>query len=246
MATNTGSVATDRAAIWEDFIDIFYAPSAVFARREHGSIWIPLTVVTLLMGTLAFVNSGVMQPIVEAEFERGLAAAMRDNPNMSPEAVERMRNFGSRMAQIVQLGTFVFVPIGMFVVGCALWVAGKLVDAKQSFHAALIVSAYSFIPRVVEAVVNGVQGVLLDPSQLDGRFRLSFGPGRFLDPDTASPILLAIIGRMDVFTIWITVLLAIGLSVTGKIPRLHAAVAAAIVWVAGGIPLVLQALRASS
>ena len=52
----------------------------------------------------------------------------------------------------------------------------------------------------------GLQGLFLDPAQLDGRFRLSFGVGRFLDPDTVSPLLLAIVGRVDVITIWITVL----------------------------------------
>jgi hypothetical protein len=147
------------------------------------------------------------------------------------------------VARVGQVGVFVFVPLGAFFVGCALWLAGKLVDAKQSFHAALIVAAYSFIPRVVEAVFNGAQGLFLDPAQLDGRFRLSLGPGRFLDPDVASPVLLAIVGRLDVFTIWITVLLAIGLSVTGSIPRVRAAIAAAFVWVVGGIPLVFQAIR---
>jgi hypothetical protein len=88
-----------------------------------------------------------------------------------------------------------------------------------------------------------VQGLLLDPATLNGRFRLSLGVGRFLDPDTASPVLLALLGRVDVFTIWITVLLAIGLSVTGRIPRSRAAVAAAIVWVAGALPQLLGALR---
>ena len=38
-------------SVWEDFIDIFYAPSAVFARRARGNVWIPLTVVTLLVDT---------------------------------------------------------------------------------------------------------------------------------------------------------------------------------------------------
>lgn len=237
---STNALTAERTAIWEDFIDIFYAPSAVFARREHGSFGVPLIVVTLLMGGLFFVNSGVLQPVFDAEFERATAAAMRSNPNIPPEAMERMRSISSRIGQI---GVFVFVPLGIFFVGCALWVAGKLVEAKQSFHAALVVAAYSFIPRVPEAVVNGLQGLFLDPSQLDGRFRLSLGPGRFLDPDTASPILLAIVGRLDLFTIWLTVLLAIGLSVTGKIPKRRAAIAAAIVWVAGGVPLVIQAIR---
>ena len=80
--------------------------------------------------------------------------------------------------------------------------------------------------------------------QLDGRFRLSFGVGRFLDPDTVSPLLLAIVGRVDVITIWITVLVAIGLCVTGRIPLRKAAIAAAIVWFVGGLPMIVGALRA--
>jgi hypothetical protein len=92
--------------------------------------------------------------------------------------------------------------------------------------------------------VNGIQGLVLDPSQMDGRFRITFGPGRFLDPDTVSPLLVALVGRLDVFTIWITVLVAIGLSVTGRIPVGRAAIAAAIVWLAGGLPLIFQAIRA--
>ena len=48
----TKPVDPQRVAIWEDFIDIFYAPSAVFRRREHGSVFIPLIVVTLLTGAI--------------------------------------------------------------------------------------------------------------------------------------------------------------------------------------------------
>jgi hypothetical protein len=44
-----------------------------------------------------------------------------------------------------------------------------------------------------------------------------------------------------VFTIWVTVLLVIGLSVTGKIPRAKAAIAGVIVWFLGAVPLLLQA-----
>ena len=72
---------------------------------------------------------------------------------------------------------------------------------------------------------------------------MSLGVGRFIDPDTASPLLLALVGRMNLFTIWVTILLAIGLSVTGKIPRQRAAIAAAIVWILGALPMIFQALR---
>jgi hypothetical protein len=106
-----------------------------------------------------------------------------------------------------------------------------------------MVASYAYVPRVVEAVVNGVQGLLMDPASLNGRYRLSLGPARFFDPDVASPVLLAFLGRLDLITIWVTVLLAIGLAVTGKIPRGRAAAAAAIVWLIGAVPGVLQALR---
>jgi len=229
-----------KAALWEDFIDIFYAPSAVFARRKDGNVFLPMLIVTLLVGGFFYLNSGVMQPVMDAEFERAMASAMRGNPNMPPEAIERGRVFATRIQQVA---VFIFLPLGMLSVGGVLWLVGKLFEARQTFRAALVCSAYAFVPRVAEAVINGVQGLLLDPAQLDGRFRLSFGPGRFLDPDTTSPVLLALVGRLDVFTIWITVLLAIGLSVTGNIPRTRAAVAAAFVWLAGAIPLLLQAAR---
>ena len=98
MATQAAPVDAPRAAIWEDFIDIFYAPSSVFRRRENGNFFIPLAVITILCGALFYLNSGALQPMFDAEFDRGMAMAMRQNPNIPPEAVERMRGFAMRHA----------------------------------------------------------------------------------------------------------------------------------------------------
>ena len=40
----------EKASLWEDFIEIFFAPSAVFARRRDGRFWLALIVYTLLIG----------------------------------------------------------------------------------------------------------------------------------------------------------------------------------------------------
>ncbi len=230
----------EKASVWEDFIDIFYAPSAVFARRENGSFWIPMLVVSLLLGIIFFATSGVLQPMLDAEFDRGMESAMRQNPQLTPEMMAKGRGIGETMAKVM---AFIIGPIVIFFVGLVLWGAGKIVEARQTFHAALVVAAYSYVPKLLEGVLAGVQGLILDPSTLDGRYRVTLGPGRFLDPDTASPVLLALVGRLDVFTLWVTVLLAIGLAVTGRISRQRAALAAAIVWLVGALPGVMQALR---
>jgi hypothetical protein len=57
--------------------------------------------------------------------------------------------------------------------------------------------------------------------------------------------MLVILSRFDVFIIWTTVLLGIGLHVTGKIPKSKAMIAAFIVGALGALPAVLGALRAS-
>ena len=182
-----------------------------------------------------------MQPIMDAEFSRATASAMAKNPQLTPEMMAKGRGFGEAVARY---GAIVFVPVGIFLTGLALWLVGKLFGAVETFAAAVMVASYAFLPRVLEGVLSGIQGLLMDPSQLNGRYKLSLGIGRFLDPDTASPMALALLGRVDVFTIWVTVLLAIGLSVTGRISRGQAAIAGLIVWVLGALPAVLGALRA--
>ncbi|HWP38574.1 MAG TPA: YIP1 family protein [Gemmatimonadales bacterium] len=228
------------ASVWEDFVDILYTPAVVFARRESGKAWIPLLVVTLALGSLFLVNSRLLEPMFDAEFDRSMAAAVRDNPQMTPEVMAQARRMGRVFATV---GAFVFVPIIVCLIGFALWLFGKVAEARITFGTAVLVAAYAYVPRVIEALLSGVQGLILDPATLDGRYRLTLGLGRFLDPDTTAPMLLAIAGRVDVFTIWVTVLLAVGLSVTGKVSRQSAAVVATFVWVAGALPALFQAMR---
>lgn len=229
-----------KAGLWEDFIDIFYAPSDVFARRINSGFFIPMLVVTLLVGLIFLATANAMQPILDAEFTRGMAAAQKANPNITDAQMQAGRKIGETFAKI---GIFVGTPISIFFSGLFLWVVGKFFGAKQTFGAALMVAAYASVVKVLGAIAGAVQLLLLDTSSMNGYLRLSLGVGRFFDPDTASPALLALVGRLDIFTIWMTILLGIGLAVTGKIPRTQAMIAAAIVWIIGAAPALLGALR---
>ena len=229
----------EKASLLDDFMDIFYAPSAVFARRANAGFWIPLLIISVLLGVIFFANRDLIDPIMEAEFARSMANSAQAR-QMTPEQMETARKFAGTMGMIF---AFIGPPIAMLLLGVVIWIVGKFFDAKQSVNAAVVVAVFSYVPRVVEGVVNRIQGLLIDTSSLNSRFSLTLGLGRFFDPDTTSPLLLGLIGRIDVFTIWITVLIAIGLAVTGKISRGRAAIAAAIVWLAGALPTLASALR---
>lgn len=236
------STAAPRASVWEDFVDIFYAPSDVYERRRDSGFFLALVVLTIAIAALTYAALPVLRPMMDAEFQRGMAAATRANPRMTPEMMQKARAMGEK---IQTFGILVFVPLGVLLNGLVLWLVGKLVGARENLQAACMVATYAFFPRILEQVLNLVQGFVLSPEAMNGRYRLSLGPARFFNPDAASPVLLAVIGRLDVFTIWVTVLLVIGLSVTGRIPRSKAAIAGVLMWVLGMIPGLIGALRQS-
>ena len=132
-------------------------------------------------------------------------------------------------------GAFVLMPIMMFLTGLCAWVTAKLLGASLCYAAATMVATYAFIPRIVESLTISVQGLLLDTGKLTGARQLSLGIGRFLDPEM-SPGLLGLLGRVDLFTLWVTVLLAIGIGVVAKLPKDKVVVAGVIVWMFGALP----------
>jgi hypothetical protein len=229
-----------KAGLWEDFVDIFYAPSSVFARRSEGKFGLALLFLAIVGGVLFFVTKNATQPIMDAEFTRQTAAALRKNPTMTAEQMASGRGFFEMFAPVFFA---VGITVSVFGTGLVLWAVGKLFDAKQSVAAAIMIATYAEFPRIVQILTNAAQGLVMSPESLNSMNAVGFNLARFMNPD-GSPLMIALASRVDLFTIWVTVLLAIGLHVVGKIPKQQAAIAAAITWVVGALPAVFGALRA--
>jgi hypothetical protein len=244
MVSDTGAVELEptpsQTSLWEDFVDIFYAPSSVFARRADGKFGMPLLFLVVVCAILAFLTKNAMQPVMDAEFARRSAQMMRQNPNVTAEQMASGRGIFETLGPIFfALG----ITVSVFGTGLVLWAVGKLFDAKQSVAAAIMIATYAEMPRIVQILVNAAQGLFMAPEKLTSLYSVGISPARFMDPDHASPVLLALASRVDPFVIWITILLAIGLHVIGKIPKQQAYIAAAITWVVGALPSVFGALR---
>lgn len=229
-----------KASLWEDFVDILYNPSAVFARRASGEWGKPLLFIVIAGVVLAFLTKNAMQPMMDAEFARRTAEMMRRNPNLTAEQLASGRNFFETLGPIL-FG--VILTVSIMGTGLVLWLVGKLFDAKEAVAAALMIAAYSEVPRIMQIVVQTAQALFMSPESLNSANSVALNLARFMDPDRASPVAIALASRVDLFTIWITVLLAIGLHVVGKVTKQQAAIAAAITWVVGGLPAILGALR---
>jgi hypothetical protein len=63
-----------------------------------------------------------------------------------------------------------------------------------------------------------------------------------MDADATNPLLLQVAGRFDLITIWVTVLLAIGVYVTGKVSKERAVIFGVLIFIVGAIPALRQGL----
>ena len=72
----------ERAALWEDFLEIFIKPADVFERRRASGFAIPLLVLTVLFAVLFFGLKGAFQPMMDAENARAIARVMAKNPQI--------------------------------------------------------------------------------------------------------------------------------------------------------------------
>jgi hypothetical protein len=191
------------------------------------------------MAALAIGTKPLMQPVYDAVWQQSSAQIAKQNPEITPEQLEKARGFQDKFAVV---GAVIFTPIMVLVTGLFLWIVGKLFDSDQQLGDAMMVSTFSFFPKVLAVVAAALIAMYVDPSTITSQFSVTLGPGRFIDT-TAQPVLAAIAGRLDIFTIWVTVLLAIGLHVTGKVPKGKAAIAAIIVWILGALPGLYGAMK---
>ncbi|HET7025058.1 MAG TPA: Yip1 family protein [Gemmatimonadales bacterium] len=221
-------LSPDAPAAWEDLLEIFYAPSAVFERRKASpKFWLAFAVVSVLVAVVLFAGKGLLQPAFDAEFARGMAQAIKNNPQLTPDQVEKGRGIATTFSTMfLGLGA----PIAMLALGPIIWLCGKMVGAVEDVTAAWMIAALAYLPRILGAVAMVVQPLLMPPEKVTGFASLSIGPARFLDPDTSSKLLTLITTRLDLFTIWSTVIIAIGLKVTGKVSTAKAWTATAVVW----------------
>jgi hypothetical protein len=234
--SDTAAPPSQSSSRWEDLIDVFISPAELFRRRRDGKFGFGLLMLILLIALIFFATRSAIQPIMDAEFQRAIAS----RPNLTPEQLETGRKFSSSLAPVFVV---VGVPITIFVLGAVVWLAGRAVGARVSYAQGATIATYAYFPKILESISGGIQALLMDESNLTSRFSVSLGLGRFLDHEKFTP-LLALLGRVDLFTLWITALVAVGLKQMSGTTTGRAVAAAALVWLIGALPTLLQAVRA--
>ncbi|MCE9600603.1 MAG: YIP1 family protein [Gemmatimonadetes bacterium] len=240
MSDPTPAATPEKATIVDDLIEIWTSPSTVFKRRADSGFFLMMCILTVVIGALFFANRGVLQGVMDAEMNRQFAASAAKGQPVPPEAVAMAKKWAGIIGTF---GAFIGVPIGILLVGLGTWLTGKIVGADDEFGygKATMIASYAFVPKILSMLAVTVQGVLLDTNLLTSPYQLSTSVARFMDPNMNAGV-LALLGRVDIFTIWTSVLIGIGIVVVGKASPQKLLPAAAVIWLLGSVSALWQIL----
>jgi hypothetical protein len=226
----------------------------VFARRRDGRFWLALVAFTVIGALSLFAARPVLQLAVERQVSAQIAKIQAD-PNVPAAQKEAVAGRMRGMADS-PLGTAfgaVFLPVAVFATALTLWLVAKLFGSGAGFGQALAVTAIGGIPRaVLGLVVAG--GSAIAGRQAGTIYGATASPAAFLGPD-ASPVVAALLSRLDLGVLWHTALLGLGIAVMGRLVRRggdevegtmtlgRGLAAAAVVWVLATAVAVVQALQ---
>ncbi len=195
---------------------IFWEPRPVFADLADRPRWlVPILLLTVL--TLAYLISFSRivgwDTYLEQQMSRRTQAGER-LAQLSPEQREVVMD-----AQIKVVRVMAYVSGVLGVAGSALAVAAVLLGVFRLFGGVSIrfrqvfsIVSYSFLPSGLKTILSLLVLFLKDPADFNLTNPLPSNPGFFLDPSGASAWMRTLATAADVFTIWVLLLAALGLS----------------------------------
>lgn len=229
---------TARMSPWQRLAAVFYAPGEVFADIARRPSWIAAL---LLLVIVAFASQMLVIPHVDMEATM-LERMERSGRTLSEAEMDTMLERVDTFKYIGPVMGIVFLPIVMLVITAVLLVTVRLVGGETGFAPTFSTVLHGFWPAsLVKSVLIVLLTLRVDKlpaPEIQGLLKSNLGA--FLAED-APAWLGAVASSLDIFTIWILILLIVGLSVTGRVSRGKAAIAVIVPWV---VVVVVKALFA--
>jgi hypothetical protein len=197
-------------------LGVFFEPGKTFADIAQRPRWI----VPILIGIV--IGAGYLYAFnTHVGWEPYLHRILDNNQRilqLPPDQRQRIFDMQLRITPIVSYVSVVVFPFLTFLLGSAISVGiikglmGVPIKFKQAFAA----FAYGSLPRSVYAILaTAVMFVTKNPEDFDPQNGFFSNPSVLMDPQTSSKFLYTVAGNLDVFIIWVLLLIAMGLKAAG-------------------------------
>ncbi len=203
----------------ERVTNTFVAPTKTFADlRRSTSWWLPFVLMVVCGYIFAVAGLTHIGP-------RGLAeSSIRNNPTQN----ERMQNASPEQraqtmaitATIIQWSLYV-TPVFLLVfaaIGAGLlWMGFNfLLGGKTTYYGMFAVTMFSFLPGCFRSLLGTVMVFAGDPDSFNLNDPVGTNPGFYMGADS-SVFLKTLLGSVDIFALWILLLMGIGGAIVARV-----------------------------
>jgi Yip1 domain len=193
---------------------VFFSPGKTFAdiaRRPRW--WVPLILIAIL--STIYLNAFAQR----VGWESVLRPAIESNQNMQNMSVqqrEQLITTAAGLYKYVGYASVLTTLLYVFIVAVILmFLFDTMMSAGIGLKRMMAIVAYAFLPMLIQIVLSMVVLFLKDPEEFNLRNPLMFNIGAYMSAD--SPATLRALGSsIDLFSLWIIILLAIGVSAAGR------------------------------
>ncbi len=188
---------------------MFFAPKATFEDIVRTPSWILPVILTLVFGlvTAVALNQRInWRQFMTQQIERNPRSAQ-----MTPEQKEQQIEVGAKYAPYTSYIFGVLAPV-IVVLVVALFMLGAynlLGGANVNFKTSLAIVSHAYVPNFLFTLLFLVVLFIKPPGDMDMNNPLATNVASFL-PDSIPKWLEALCKNIDIFSIWILILISIG------------------------------------
>jgi hypothetical protein len=229
---------------FQRIIGVLVSPDATFASIARRPDWV---VPLVLIVVLSLANGLLISP--RLDFGAPAREAMSQNKNVSQEQMDRAEKMAVGMGKVAKFIGPVISIIVLLIVAGVLLVAIRVMGGEGDFKQAFSVTCYAWIPNIIQSIVLTIiilakGATAINPQMIPTIVRSN--PAFLVDMKT-QPMAFALLSSLDLFTIWVLVLLIIGFAYVGRISKAKSAAVIISLWAVTIlfklIPAALQGLR---
>lgn len=197
-------------------IGVFWEPKPVFQDlAAHPRWWTPL----ILMTALSLIYVVMFSRIVGWEtFMRHQFETNERMQQMPQEQRERALEQSVKIAAgFGYAGAVLGVPVSLLLISAVLLgIFNGLAGAELRFRQAFSITTYASLPSALGAVLGMVVMRFKNPEDFDLQNPVPLNLGAYLDPTGTPKFLHSIAGSLDLLSIWVILLLALGFSTAAR------------------------------
>jgi hypothetical protein len=194
---------------------VIFEPKKTFediARRPTFLVPLALVIVFSIGFLTVFSHRVGWDKVVRDRIE-----ASSQSQQLSAEQKEQQIAVGVKFASIFgYAGVVVGTPVmALIVAGVLMGIAAGMMSAPIKFKQVFAVVCWSYVPTLISTVLAIIVMFLKNPEDFNLNNPLVFNPGAFLEPNTPSKFVYSLATSLDLFVLWIILLMATGLKAAG-------------------------------